>query len=73
MESRTENMLQPTRNCSRDSVKVLMAYDGSGRRMSKTRMRKAMRRSASPEIRMVPEEPYRFHDARVRHVRLRRV
>ena len=34
-------VLQPTRSCSRDSVRVLMAYDGSGRRVSKTRMRKA--------------------------------
>ena len=40
MESKSGNVLENTRSCSRDSVKVLMAYDGSGRRVSKTRMRK---------------------------------
>lgn len=34
-------VLQPTHGCSRDSVRLLMAYDGSGRRISKTRERKA--------------------------------
>ncbi|OWV06176.1 RHS repeat-associated core domain-containing protein [Fibrobacter sp. UWH3] len=41
METRADDGSQPTRGCSRDSVRVLMAYDGSGRRVSKTRMRKA--------------------------------
>lgn len=36
METRSGNVLENTRSCSRDSVRVLMAYDGSGRRMSKT-------------------------------------
>ncbi|MCQ2100441.1 MAG: RHS repeat-associated core domain-containing protein [Fibrobacter sp.] len=41
MESKSGNVLENTRSCSRDSVRVLMAYDGSGRRVSKTRERKA--------------------------------
>ncbi|SHH93721.1 RHS repeat-associated core domain-containing protein [Fibrobacter sp. UWH9] len=41
METRSGNVLENTRSCSRDSVRVLMAYDGSGRRVSKTRFRKA--------------------------------
>ncbi len=40
METRAGNVLENTHGCSRDSVRVLMAYDGSGRRVSKTRMRK---------------------------------
>ena len=40
MESKSGNVLENTRSCSMDSVRVLMAYDGSGRRVSKTRMRK---------------------------------
>ncbi|PWJ68577.1 RHS repeat-associated protein [Fibrobacter sp. UWR4] len=40
MESKSGNVLENTRSCSRDSVRVLMAYDGSGRRVSKTRERK---------------------------------
>lgn len=40
METRSGNVLENTRGCSRDGVRVLMAYDGSGRRVSKTRMRK---------------------------------
>ncbi|WP_176421980.1 RHS repeat domain-containing protein [Fibrobacter sp. UWH1] len=41
MESKSGNVLENTRGCSRDSVRVLMAYDGTGRRVSKTRERKA--------------------------------
>ncbi|OWV04812.1 hypothetical protein B7992_15725, partial [Fibrobacter sp. UWH1] len=41
MESKSGNVLENTHSCSRDSVRVLMAYDGSGRRVSKTRERKA--------------------------------
>ncbi|SHL53497.1 RHS repeat-associated core domain-containing protein [Fibrobacter sp. UWH5] len=41
MESKSGNVLENTRSCSRDSVRVLMAYDGTGRRVSKTRERKA--------------------------------
>ncbi len=41
MESKSGNVLENTRGCSRDSVRLLMAYDGSGRRVSKTRERKA--------------------------------
>ncbi len=40
METKSGNVLENTRGCSRDSVRVLMAYDGSGRRVSKTRERK---------------------------------
>lgn len=40
METRAGNVLENTRSCSMDSVRVLMAYDGSGRRVSKTRERK---------------------------------
>ena len=40
METRANNVLENTHGCRRDCVKVLMAYDGSGRRVSKTRMRK---------------------------------
>ncbi|MCQ2100437.1 MAG: hypothetical protein MJZ10_09060, partial [Fibrobacter sp.] len=41
METMADEVHQPTRGCSRDSVRLLMAYDGSGRRVSKTRFRKA--------------------------------
>ncbi|SHH92676.1 RHS repeat-associated core domain-containing protein [Fibrobacter sp. UWH9] len=41
METMADEVHQPTRGCSRDSVRLLMAYDGSGRRVSKTRERKA--------------------------------
>ena len=57
MESKSGNVLENTHSCSRDSVRVLMAYDGSGRRVSKTRMRKAMRRSASPKTTVVVNLP----------------
>ena len=41
MESKSGNVLENTRGCSRgDSLMLTMAYDGSGRRVSKTRMRK---------------------------------
>ena len=40
MESKSGNVLENTRGCSRDCVRLHMAYDGSGRRVSKTRMRK---------------------------------
>ena len=40
MVTRANNVLENTRGCSRDGVRLLMAYDGSGRRVSKTRMRK---------------------------------
>ncbi|SHH92619.1 RHS repeat-associated core domain-containing protein [Fibrobacter sp. UWH9] len=42
MESKSGNVLENTRSCSRgDSLMLTMAYDGSGRRVSKTRFRKA--------------------------------
>ncbi|MCL4103372.1 hypothetical protein MMG03_002989 [Fibrobacter succinogenes] len=42
METRSGNVLENTRSCSRgDSLMLTMAYDGSGRRVSKTRFRKA--------------------------------
>ncbi|SHH87874.1 RHS repeat-associated core domain-containing protein [Fibrobacter sp. UWH9] len=42
METRADDGSQPTRSCSRgDSLMLTMAYDGSGRRVSKTRFRKA--------------------------------
>ena len=40
METRSGNVLENTRSCSRDCVRLHMAYDGSGKRVSKTRMRK---------------------------------
>ncbi|SHH88082.1 YD repeat-containing protein, partial [Fibrobacter sp. UWH9] len=40
METKADKELQPTRSCSRgDSLMLTMAYDGSGRRVSKTRFR----------------------------------
>ena len=42
METRAGNVLENTRSCSRgDSLMLTMAYDGSGRRVSKTRYSKA--------------------------------
>ncbi len=42
METRSGNVLENTRSCSRgDSLMLAMAYDGTGRRVSKTRFRKA--------------------------------
>ncbi|MCQ2125338.1 MAG: hypothetical protein MJZ25_14255 [Fibrobacter sp.] len=42
METRSGNVLENTRSCSRgDSLMPAMAYDGTGRRVSKTRERKA--------------------------------
>ncbi|MCQ2096314.1 MAG: RHS repeat-associated core domain-containing protein [Fibrobacter sp.] len=40
MESKSGNVLENTHGCSRDSVRLLMAYDGSSKRVSKTRERK---------------------------------
>ncbi len=41
METKADEELQPTRSCSRgDSLMLAMAYDGTGRRVSKTRYRK---------------------------------